>query len=121
MASARSESATQPTASATHAIETFVASLRDELSAGLAAARPDLEVVKVGDALAPRHLLDWGRVLRTGLGGRRPHPALRYETGQVLTVRPAEPALIQVDGDVLTDIVRARITIEPGALLVAAP
>jgi tyrosine recombinase XerC len=30
MASARSESATQPTTSATHAIETFVASLRDE-------------------------------------------------------------------------------------------
>lgn len=83
-------------------------------------ARPDdgaLHVVLV----APRHLLDWGRVLRTGLGGRRPHPALRYETGQVLTVRPAEPALVQVDGDVLTDIVRARITIEPGALLVAAP
>src|SRR5690606_4945870 len=54
-------------------------------------------------------------------GPAAPHPALRYETGQVLTVRPAEPALVQVDGDVLTDIVRARITIEPGALLVAAP
>ena len=30
----------------------------DGLSAGLAAAAPDLEIVKVGDALAPRHLLD---------------------------------------------------------------
>lgn len=78
----------------------------------------DLHVVLV----APRHLLDWGRVARTGLSGlHTPHPSLRYETGQELTVRPAEPALVQVDGDVVTDIVRARITIEPGALLVAAP
>ncbi|GAB2570664.1 FAD-dependent oxidoreductase [Microlunatus antarcticus] len=30
----------------------------DALSAELAAAAPDLEIVKVGDALAPRHLLD---------------------------------------------------------------
>ena len=30
----------------------------DTLSAALSAAAPDLEVVKVGDALAPRHLLD---------------------------------------------------------------
>jgi len=30
----------------------------DDLSARLGAVRPDLEVVKVGDALAPRHLLD---------------------------------------------------------------
>ena len=30
----------------------------DTLSAGLAAAAPDLEIVKVGDALAPRNLLD---------------------------------------------------------------
>ncbi|WP_134773154.1 diacylglycerol/lipid kinase family protein [Ornithinimicrobium flavum] len=84
-------------------------------------ARPDdglLHVVLV----APRHLLDWVHVARTGLGGRSgPHPALRHESGQELTVRPAEPALVQVDGDLLADIVRARISIEPGALLVAAP
>ena len=30
----------------------------DELSDGLTAARPHLDVVRVGDALAPRHLLD---------------------------------------------------------------
>lgn len=85
------------------------------------AARPDdglLHVVLV----APRRLRDWGRVVRTGLGGRHTrHPALRYEAGRELTVRPAEPAVVQVDGDVVTDIVSARITIEPGALTVAAP
>ena len=30
----------------------------DTLSAGFAAATPDLEIVRVGDALAPRNLLD---------------------------------------------------------------
>jgi dimethylglycine catabolism A len=29
-----------------------------ELSDGLTAAQPDLEVVRIGDALAPRNLLD---------------------------------------------------------------
>lgn len=84
-------------------------------------ARPDdglLHVVLV----APRRPWHWGRVVRTGLGGRHtPHPALRYEVGRELTVRPAEPAVVQVDGDVVTDIVTARITIEPGALMVAVP
>lgn len=84
-------------------------------------ARPDdglLHVVLV----APRHVGDWGRVVRTGLGGRHtPHPALRYEAGRELMVRPAQPSVVQVDGDVVGDIVSARITIEPGALRVAAP
>lgn len=83
------------------------------------AARPDdglLHVVLV----SPRRLRDWGRVVRTGLGGpHTPHPALRYEVGRELTVRPAEPAVVQVDGDLRTAIVSARITIEPGALMVA--
>lgn len=84
-------------------------------------ARPDdglLHVVLV----APRHVGDWGRVVRTGLGGRHtPHHALRYEAGRELMVRPAQPSVVQVDGDVVGDIVSARITIEPGALRVAAP
>lgn len=84
-------------------------------------ARPDdgqLHVVLV----APRGPADWLRVARTGLGGRHtPHPALRYRRGRVLTVRPAEPALIQVDGDVVADIVSARITLVPGAVHVAVP
>lgn len=84
-------------------------------------ARPDdglLHVVLV----SPRHLADWGRVARTGLRGRHTqHPALRYADGHDLTVRPAGPAVVQVDGDVVTDIVAARITLEPGVLRVAAP
>lgn len=85
------------------------------------AARPDDGVLHVV-LVAPRGLRDWGRVARTGLGGRHtPHPALRYEVGRELTVRPAEPAVVQVDGDVVPAIVSARITIEPGALTVAVP
>ncbi|WP_192498745.1 diacylglycerol/lipid kinase family protein [Ornithinimicrobium pratense] len=84
-------------------------------------ARPDdglLHVVLV----APRRLTDWARVARTGLSGRHtPHPALRYRQGCRLTVRPSEPALVQVDGDVMVDIVRAHIEIRPGALRVACP
>ena len=85
------------------------------------AARPDdglLHVVLV----APRGLSDWVRVVRTGLGGRHtPHPALRYRRGRLLTVRPTEPALVQVDGDVVADIVSVRITLVPGAVPVAVP
>lgn len=85
------------------------------------AARPDdglLHVVLV----APRGLSDWVRVVRTGLGGRHtPHPALRYRQGRLLTVRPTEPALVQVDGDVVADIVSVRITLVPGAVPVAVP
>lgn len=86
-------------------------------------ARPDdglLHVVLV----APRGPADWLRVVRTGLRGRgrhTPHPALRYREGRLLTVRPAEPALVQVDGDVVPDIVSVRITLAPGAVLVAVP
>lgn len=84
-------------------------------------ARPDdgmLHLVLV----APRHLRDWGRVVRTGLGGRHTdHPALRYAAGRELRVSLAEPAAVQVDGDVVTAIVSARIMIEPGVLTVALP
>lgn len=90
-------------------------------------ARPDdglLHVVLV----APRGPVDWLRVARTGLQGQgrpaarhTPHPALRFREGRVLTVRPSGPVLVQVDGDVVPDIVRARITLTPGALSVAAP
>jgi diacylglycerol kinase (ATP) len=84
-------------------------------------ARPDdglLHVVLV----APRGPADWLQVARTGLGGRHaPHPALRYRQCRLLTVRPTEPALVQVDGDVVADIVEARVQIRPGALLVARP
>lgn len=91
-------------------------------------ARPDdglLHVVLV----SPRHLGDWGRIARTGLGARRTrpgaphtqHPALRYEVAQALEVRPAGRSVVQVDGDVVTDIVAAQITLVPGALRVAVP
>ncbi|WP_131104345.1 diacylglycerol/lipid kinase family protein [Ornithinimicrobium sufpigmenti] len=84
-------------------------------------ARPDdgqLHVVLV----APSGPADWVRVARTGFGGRHtPHPALRYRRGRVLAVRPAEPALVQVDGDVVADIVSARVALLPGAVLVAVP
>lgn len=84
-------------------------------------ARPDdglLHVVLV----APRGPAGWLRVVRTGLGGRHtPHPALRYREGRTLTVRPTRLALVQVDGDVVPDIVKARITLAPGAVPVAAP
>lgn len=99
-----------------------VSSARLPLGARIvSAARPDdglLHVVLV----APRGLTDWARVVRTGLGGRHTaHPALRYRQGRLLTVRPTEPALVQVDGDVMADIVRARITLDPGAVPVAVP
>lgn len=84
-------------------------------------ARPDdglLHVVLV----APRGLDDWVRVARTGLSGRHiSHPSLRYRQGRELTVRPSAPALVQVDGDVVADIVSARITLHPGALRIAVP
>ncbi len=48
---------------------------RDGLSAGLAAARPELDVVKVGDALAPRTLLDAvAEGARAGAAGARWRP-----------------------------------------------
>lgn len=84
-------------------------------------ARPDdglLHVVLV----APLGLTGWVRVARTGLGGRHiHHPALRYRQGRELTVRPTEPALVQVDGDVVADIVSARVRLTPAALHVAMP
>ena len=84
-------------------------------------ARPDdglLHVVLV----APRGPAGWLRVARTGLRGRHtPHPALRYRLGRLLTVRPTGPALVQVDGDVVPDIVSARITLDPGVVPVAVP
>lgn len=71
--------------------------------------------------VSPRTVLDWGRIAVTGLGRVTPsdHPALRYRTGRVLRVLAPEPVLAQVDGDVVPDIVSARVTVLPGALDVA--
>lgn len=77
--------------------------------------------------VAPRHLADWGKVLRSGLGsGRRgrqhrDHPALRHRHGRLLTVSLPEPGPVQIDGDVVPDILEARIEVLPGALRVAGP
>lgn len=79
--------------------------------------------------VAPRHLADWGRVLRSGarvpLGRRsRPdldHPALRHRHGRVLELGLPEAGPVQVDGDVVPDILGARIEVLPGALRVAGP
>lgn len=71
--------------------------------------------------VSPRTLLDWGRIAATGLGRVTPddHPALRYRTGRELVVDAPEPVLAQVDGDVVPDIVGARVGVLPGALDVA--
>ncbi|GGK70466.1 diacylglycerol/lipid kinase family protein [Ornithinimicrobium pekingense] len=71
--------------------------------------------------VSPRTLLDWGRIAVTGMGRVTPgdHPALRYRTGRELVVDAPEPVLAQVDGDVVPDIVGARVTVLPGALDVA--
>ena len=71
--------------------------------------------------VSPRTLLDWGRIAVTGMGRVTPtdHPALRYRTGRELVIDSPEPVLAQVDGDVVPDIVGARVTVLPGALDVA--
>ncbi|MGD8149762.1 diacylglycerol/lipid kinase family protein [Ornithinimicrobium sp. Y1694] len=84
-------------------------------------ARPDDGQLHIA-LVAPRNLRDWTEVARVGWGARHTgHPALRYEVGRKLVVRPAEPAAVQVDGDVVPDIVEGTITLEPGALSVAGP
>jgi hypothetical protein len=50
----------------------------DELSDGLTAAQPDLEVVKAGDALAPRTLLD-AAAEGARAGAARPMPEVTAE------------------------------------------
>lgn len=71
--------------------------------------------------VSPRSLADWGRIAVTGLGRVTPadHPALRHRTGRELVVDAPEPVLAQVDGDVVPDIVGARVTVLPAALDVA--
>ena len=71
--------------------------------------------------VSPRSLLDWGRIAVTGMGRVTPadHPALRYREGRELVVEAPEPVLAQVDGDVVPDIVGARLSVLPGALDVA--
>ncbi|GAA1179165.1 diacylglycerol kinase family protein [Ornithinimicrobium humiphilum] len=71
--------------------------------------------------VSPRNLADWARIAATGTGRVAPHdhPALRYRSGRTLVVESPEPVLAQVDGDVVPDIVRARVTVLAGALNVA--
>ena len=82
------------------------------------AARPDDGLLHLA-LVAPRSLVDWARIARTGWGGRhRDDAALRYARGRVVTLRMPD-APVQVDGDVVADIVGARVEIRPGALRVA--
>ena len=90
--------------------------------------------------VSPRGPLGWLQVAGTGLAARparrparrpapssapgapsypRDRPALAYRRAGELVVGASHPVLAQVDGDVVTDVVRARITLRPGAVLVA--
>ncbi|MGO0576785.1 diacylglycerol/lipid kinase family protein [Ornithinimicrobium panacihumi] len=82
--------------------------------------------------VSPRGLIGWLRVAGTGLRvGRRAssrsrsrsYPrdsrALAYRDAQTVVVETQQPVSAQVDGDVITDVVRARINLLPGALDVA--
>lgn len=73
--------------------------------------------------VSPRGVRGWARVAATGLrpaaGPPGDHPALRYRDARSLEVTSATPVPAQVDGDLLGDIVGARVTVRPGALLVA--
>lgn len=82
--------------------------------------------------VSPRGLIGWLRVAGTGLRvGRRAssrsrsrsYPrdsrALAYRDAQTVVVETQQPVSAQVDGDVITDVVRARISLLPGALDVA--
>ena len=82
------------------------------------AARADDGLLHVA-LVAPRSPREWWRVARTGWGGRHTDGApLRYAQGRAVTLTmPGAP--VQVDGDVVPDIVGARVEIRPGALRVA--
>lgn len=84
--------------------------------------------------VSPGGLRGWVRVARTGVGPRhRPgrgtpaggtayppdHRALRYRGASLLEVGTDRPVPAQVDGDVVEDVVTARVTVNPGALFVA--
>lgn len=71
--------------------------------------------------VSPRGLGDWAAVARAGVARRTPrdHPAIRHRSGRDLVVTAPEPVLAQVDGDVVPEVVRAHVTVTPGALDVA--
>lgn len=74
--------------------------------------------------VSPAGLRGWARVARTGLGPVRAaypsdHRALRYRSASGIEVATDRPVPAQADGDVLPDVVTARVTIRPGALSVA--
>lgn len=83
--------------------------------------------------VSPAGLLGWAQVAATGLGPvrlrglttpartayPRDHPALRYRGAHLLQARLEDPVPAQVDGDVVPDVVQARLTLAPGGLAVA--
>lgn len=76
---------------------------------------------QIGTRLTTQGIVHRSRIGRT-LGRFAPNQkVLRYSQGRVFEAEFNEPHKIQIDGDVIGAIVRARISIRHGALLMALP
>jgi diacylglycerol kinase family enzyme len=89
-----------------------------------------LRIVAFPGAVMDDHLLDrldvnvdrawqWGAVAAKGLVNYAASPTvLRYRKVTNLTVATAEALPVQIDGDIITDVTRMRVSVVPGALRV---
>lgn len=84
-------------------------------------ARPDDGKLHVLDARI-QHVAQWVPVAVSGFGRRTvPGSGLVRHQGHELLITPHEPTPVQLDGDPIPPVTRARFRISPSALIVRAP
>lgn len=65
--------------------------------------------------------LQWAPIVLRGLGGAAPKAKLNYVNAKRITVEPAEPQPVQLDGDIFKGVTRLELSVQANALRLRVP